>query len=167
MMQCEQCGKNPAVASVSLLEGNKKVWKYLCNDCISQLIQTNLATNPFSPLNFFSGFINPQMVDEAQDLVCDHCGTSFSRFRQTGRFGCAQCYDAFGDKLAPIFRKLQYSDTYVGKSPDQRGKGGLARERLNLASLEDRLQQAVEREDYEQAAALKREIDQMKGGAAK
>lgn len=160
-MLCQNCGSNEATAVVHVLEGTEKKDRHLCSNCLSALINTNLAANPFSPLQFFSGFFAPHQAEVGQDIVCEHCGTSFQRFRETGRFGCAHCYDSFGDRLDPIFRKIQYGNHYSGKAP-QAGKGT-----NSAATLKRQLEEAVAREDYERAAALKKEIDKLKGGMEK
>ena len=136
--------------TVQILEGNEKSALYLCPDCFAAMTNTNLSMDFLSPLQLFSSFLTPRSSDVARDLRCDVCGTTYSRFRETGRFGCANCYEVFGDRLKPLFKKLQYNDSYQGKVPGGRPNG--------IAALEAKLKQAVAREDYEKAAALKKEI---------
>jgi len=86
--------------------------------------------------------------------TCDDCGTTFGGFKKSGKFGCANCYLAFREQLAQIFRNIHYgADRHVGKV--LHGAGGAYGHVLTRRELEDTrrlLKQALETEAYEDAA---------------
>ncbi|WP_228616391.1 UvrB/UvrC motif-containing protein [Exiguobacterium sp.] len=77
--------------------------------------------------------------------------------------GCANCYTVFRDDLIKMTRQYQQGhDHHVGsipnllRTPDER-----IEERL--VKLAGELERAVEQEDYERAARIKKEMIQLKG----
>ena len=74
---------------------------------------------------------NPRVEVVKQSPACGACGTTFAKFRQTGLLGCAQCYFAFEDRLAPLIERAhEGASQHVGKTPrraleaSQRTDGG-------------------------------------------
>ena len=72
---------------------------------------------------------------ETNDILvrCPACGFNLSTFRKTGRVGCPDCYTVFASEL----------EAPGNETPDER------------LQLERELREAIEREDYEQAAILR------------
>ncbi len=117
-------------------------------------------------------------------VACPNCHTTYKEFVQNSRFGCPDCYSVFDPLIGENIKKLQGSERHVGKRPknlqgqaDEVGKGhgtaGFGSEAENEAEgfqkldakervliLQARLKEALRREDYEQAAALR---DEMRG----
>ncbi len=88
-------------------------------------------------------------------LVCSTCGQTFAEFQKTGLFGCSACYRAFEPELERLFKRIQ----------------GVCAHRVeprvvveDLASLEAWLQEAVEREAFEEAGVLRDRIEKLKTG---
>ncbi|MCI8453348.1 MAG: excinuclease ABC subunit B [Lachnospiraceae bacterium] len=117
-------------------------------------------------------------------VACPNCHTTYGEFVQNSRFGCPDCYSVFDPLIGDNIKKLQGNERHVGKRPKsvsgQADSGGErhntagpaagteneaagfqkldARERVQI--LHARLKEALRREDYEQAAALR---DEMRG----
>jgi len=91
-------------------------------------------------------------------IQCPSCDCSKERFEETGRFGCPECYQAFGPFLSPILRKMHAGLAHVGKIPRRKLTSKILNERIRR--LEEELQRAVEREDFEEAVRLR---DRIKG----
>ena len=94
--------------------------------------------------------------------ACPGCGFTKSKFQQTGRLGCSQCYLTFSDeilsRLGPMHRGLRH----FGKHPEG-FEGDAFSERL-LQECKARLEDAVTAENYEEAARIRDEIRQMEEG---
>lgn len=94
--------------------------------------------------------------------TCPGCGFSRSKFQQTGRLGCSQCYLTFSDeilsRLGPMHRGLRH----FGKHPEG-FEGDAFSERL-LKECKERLEEAVKAENYEEAARIRDEIRQLEEG---
>ena len=88
-------------------------------------------------------------------LTCAACGQTYRAFKESGKLGCAACYDTFEEQLLPLMRKIQKGDHHVGKCPRGTAEPSIEEQ---LADLRRQLQQAVEREEFEQAATLRDEI---------
>ncbi len=93
-------------------------------------------------------------------IQCPACGCSKEKFEQTGRFGCPECYQAFGPFLAPILRKMHKGLQHVGKIPRRRLTPDVIEERIRL--LEDELARAVRIEDFENAARLRDRVSSLR-----
>jgi protein-arginine kinase activator protein McsA len=89
-------------------------------------------------------------------IECPACGCSKEKFEETGRFGCPDCYKAFGPFMAPILRKMHKGLRHVGKIPRRTLTPAVIEERVRL--LTDELNQAVKIENFEEAARLRDEI---------
>ena len=123
-MLCENCGENEAnVRYTQIVNGVKKEMK-LCDKCAQKLGIGNMHFNlemPFSFNNFFG-----ELMDDYNDafmptlalpktLKCDRCGTTFDDFVEDGKFGCANCYDVFEERLDPVLKRLHGGNRYIGR----------------------------------------------------
>ena len=74
--------------------------------------------------------------------------------------------------LEPVFKKFHFRTDYRGKHPGDAPvrlksdgfSGEAVKGESPVEKLERRLKEAVEKEDYETAATLKKQIDQMQEG---
>lgn len=81
---------------------------------------------------------------EERDVLthCPACGFTLDVFRKTGRLGCPDCYTVFARELEaelPV-------DTDASAAPEPSDE---------RSELEQQLREAIDREDYERAAALR------------
>lgn len=159
-MQCEECGKRPATVHITQIESGKKTDMHLCEQCAVQKSPMNMSTT-FSVNDLVAGLLgsgsmNPFKVDVAQDPVCEECGMTYSQFRAGGKFGCSNCYEIFGDRLNPLFKRIHGSTSHTGKLPNKAGsKIKLIRE---VERLKKELDSAVRSEEYEKAAEIRDKI---------
>jgi protein arginine kinase activator len=93
---------------------------------------------------------------------CPNCGLTYVQFRQTGRLGCSQCYEAFSQRLIPLIKRIQGSTEHTGKIPLRRGHG--AQRQRQLETLRVNLNRAVAREEFEEAARLRDQIRELEKG---
>lgn len=91
-------------------------------------------------------------------LVCSSCGQTFAEFQKTGLFGCSACYKAFEPELERLFKRVQ--GVYAHRVEPRVEENTVE----DLASLKARLQEAVEREAFEEAGALRDRIEKLKPG---
>lgn len=155
-MLCDICKKNKAVVHYTEVINDKIKKLNLCEECaISKGISVQ---PPFSIGELLSG-LTPSAIDPSlleKQMTCPGCGMSFSDFKEGGRLGCAQCYDAFSKALIPLIGSIHKSTRHIGKIPST------AKEAIGVASkireLELKLQEAVKKEEFELAAKLRDEI---------
>ena len=162
-MLCSECGKREAsVHSVSYING-VKTESHLCQECAQKHSELqnlySFSAGDFIK-NFFhlSGFPNETVSYPS----CKTCGITLADFRNTGRLGCPDCYDAFRGDVIPVIESIHGNAQHVGEMPAQTGED--AQRRKKIEDLKQQLSKAVASEDFEQAAKLRDEINELKGG---
>src|SRR5258706_10075592 len=166
-MLCQICGKNPAVLHFTQIVENKMSEYHLCEVCAEE----KGFTEPVKPLKekfdvaaAFAGMINSMTSNEEErvgSVQCPRCGLLYSAFKETGRLGCSECYNAFQFQLRPLLRRIHGDTRHRGKSPT-RG-GAVESGTRHIQRLHDELQRAVEREEFEKAAGIRDEIKRLEG----
>ena len=159
-MVCDSCKEREAVINLTQVEHDTKVTLHLCEQCAQQKgVETGGAILK-SPLG---GFITAMgkgaavLPAAADGLRCGECGGTLRDFRETGRLGCAHCYQAFEPHLRDLLRRLHGSSQHVGERYDIPGERD-ADPRRRLLDLRDQLRRAVENENFELAAELRDRI---------
>lgn len=113
--------------------------------------------------DFFDGFdIFPDVAPRKEEPVCPICGHTYRDFQKTGKLGCGKCYEVFRPLMRRTLKQIHANTAHTGKIPS-RCEGKLKRERL-YASLKQQLTEAVQKEDYEKAARLHKQIKEMESG---
>ncbi len=159
-MQCQSCGLRPATVHVTRIVQGQVEQAHLCAQCAQESGEIDMLANPAALLqSLLANFAGQgQTLQTEKETRCPSCGFRFSEFRETGRLGCPSCYTHFRAELEPLLRRLHGTTEHRGKLPLRRG-GAFERDR-KLQTLRRDLQQAVAREEYEQAARLRDEIKQ-------
>ena len=107
------------------------------------------------------------LLNEVKQIKCDSCGSTFEDIIKTGRYGCANCYDVFEDRMDPILKKLQGANRHngrLGKISDNNVKFEKKEEKTEnktdnkLEKLQEDLKLAIKEERYEDAAKIRDEI---------
>ncbi len=168
-MLCDNCGKRVATVHITKIENGKKTDFHLCEQCAMSKNAVSINTS-FSISDLLTGILNnteyfPLKFDFQEELKCPVCGLSYSRFRETGRFGCSNCYKAFGDRLNPLFRRLHGNINHLGKIPVR--SGGKMKKVREIEKLKIALNFAVKNEEYEKAAEIRdriKELDRISKG---
>lgn len=169
-MQCQSCGKNPAVVHFTEIVNNKKSEYHLCEKCAEERgYGSSMVKSKFSVGDLLAGMVDQTGSGEEAKVgrvQCPRCHMVYSAFKQSGRLGCSECYDTFRAQLRPLLRRIHGSTKHVGKTPlRDAARVALRRE---IQRLHDDLQRAIEREEFETAARLRDEIRtiEAKGGLA-
>ncbi len=162
-MLCDDCGKRVATVHITKIENGEKTDYHFCEQCALTKNPISINTS-FSINDLLTGILNntnyfPIKLDFSEELKCSVCGLSYSRFKETGRFGCSNCYKTFGDRLNPLFRRLHGNIGHLGKIPVRTGsKMKKARE---IEKLRAALSSAIKSEEYEKAAEIRDKIREM------
>ena len=174
-MKCDNCGKREATVRYSENINGRKRELHLCEQCSKELGIDRMDFNmPIDFSSFFAGMLEEfessefmPMFDSIKELQCKNCGSTFQDILNTGKFGCANCYDTFESRLDPIIKKIQGSNEHVGRlgkitehkiDEKQNGKSKKKEEKNEIEKLKEQLKKAVKEEKYEEAAKLRDEI---------
>lgn len=181
-MLCDRCHARPAVVHLTQIINGHKTERHLCSECAAKehvLDNTDFLSNFDFSDGPFSSFFNRQGLGgtdlfghparlnntEINNIECPKCGTSYKNFNEKGRLGCPECYKAFRDRLRKYFNKTQGTHQHKGKQPRQ---GKEEAQNLEILKLQEQLKKCVDTEDYEKAAKLRDQIQDLekknKGG---
>ena len=99
---------------------------------------------------------------------CPKCGTSFDEIVRDGRVGCADCYRTFYDKLLPsiqrIHGKIKHSGKVTNAAPVE-PREETTEEKIE--KLKAAMNEAVAKQEFENAAKIRDEIKALEGGESK
>ena len=170
-MKCERCNKNEATFFYEEnINGDKKKYS-LCSQCAKEMQNSGeLKTlSSFEEMSFSSPFasIGDSLFGslfypaEAAKIgsgakKCPSCGSTLRDFRERGKAGCPDCYATFSTELEPTIRSMHGSSSHTGRAPS---KWKTKRDRAGrLKELRSALEDAIKKEEFEEAARLRDEI---------
>lgn len=180
-MLCENCGKREANVRYSENINGVKKEMNLCEECSKRLGITEQRVFRMPSLdfsNFFGSFLEDfasmpnfiPLLEQVKDVKCESCGYTFNDIVNSGRYGCANCYDVFEDRMEPILKKLQGANRHTGRLGkisdnnvkfDKTSDNNVENENNGKSKLEEELKKAIKEERYEDAAKLRDEIKKM------
>ncbi|MBE6604356.1 MAG: hypothetical protein E7639_01450 [Ruminococcaceae bacterium] len=165
-MKCEKCNQNEATFFYQEQINGHATKVALCQQCAAKAGLLSGQSDPFSIL--LGGFPSlsyrtARPKSTAPAATCPSCGATLTELMHEGRVGCAACYRTFKAQLAPSIRAMHGNATHTGRTPAKRADvptQAATNEALctKEEALRDALKQAIAREDFEKAAALRDEI---------
>jgi protein arginine kinase activator len=155
-MLCEHCKERDAVVNLTKIKDNTVTHQHLCERCAAeQGVETSVAQPKTSALTDFLQAVNQQAAAAPGDqAACHFCGATARDFRQSGRVGCARCYGAFERSLRELLRRLHNATRHTGRRYVPPA-AELVEQAGQVDQLRDRLQRAIEAEQFELAAELR------------
>jgi protein arginine kinase activator len=161
-LMCESCGKRVAKIHFTEVVNNQTTTVNLCLECAEKK-----GIDAKSAASFGLGDLVAEVWDSTADtqadkigaVRCASCGFVYSDFRKIGRFGCPDCYRGFEPQLVAMLRKIHGSTQHQGKGPKQMGPKALIHK--ELMDLREELGRAVQKEEYEEAAAIRDRIKEL------
>lgn len=159
-MQCQLCGKRPAVVHFTEIVNNKKSEYHVCEKCAEERgYHASLQKTKFSVGDLLAGMADQSVPGEETKLgrvKCPRCGLVYSEFKESGRLGCSECYMTFRSQLRPLLRRIHGSTKHEGKAPARDTERVAVRREVQR--LHEELERAIEREEFENAASLRDRI---------
>lgn len=135
---CEECARGEGSIGLGFEH------KWMLQNIFADLFNQSLAGN------------QQLKVEKAAPIQCEHCGFTETQFSRVGKLGCPKCYEKFQDKLDPVLRRVHGNPLHIGKIPKR--TGGALSLRKEIEDLKRRLQEAVNREEFETAAQIRDNI---------
>jgi protein arginine kinase activator len=158
-MQCEVCKANEATVHLTQIINGKMQKVDLCEGCAKAKGVSDPTGFSLADLLLGLGAADNIKSNVLEEIACTECGFTQPDFKKTGRLGCPHCYETFSEGLTTILKDMHKGIAHKGKIPARQAKALQYRNRLN--DLRTELQQAVDSEQYEKAAALRDEINQL------
>jgi protein arginine kinase activator len=160
-MLCDICKKNVATVHLTQMVEGKTKKVDLCESCSKE----KGVDDPtgFSLADLLLGLGAAQEMAQASpggEMRCPHCGFTQADFKKAGRLGCAECYTTFAEGLDGLLKTMHKGTKHVGKVPQAMKRSQDLSDRLK--TLQKKLDRAVADEDFETAAQVRDEINQVK-----
>jgi len=162
-MKCEKCNKNNATIHFTQVKEGKVVSYNLCQQCAEKIgmkgAQFDSKQQPAFTPEAKSEVLNDLVQSKGSDGndKCPTCGSMLEDIKSNGRLGCGQCYFAFESQMDVLLRRIQASSFHVGKRTSKLDDR-LYSDQLMIRELKKKLNDAVKKENYEEAASLRDEI---------
>lgn len=169
-MKCTHCHEKEANTHYKKVVNGKKEEMYLCEDCARELgVMEEFEFEPFGFDSFFGNLLGAgENVFNALTGVdrCTYCGTTLNDMVQSGRVGCAHCYDKFASRLSPSIERLHGKTKHVGKhisyteeaeeaTPEKEAE---TPKKETMASLKEEMKKAIQEQRFEDAAVIRDKI---------
>jgi len=157
-MNCDVCKQNQATVFLTQIVEGKMQKVNLCESCSKE----KGVTDPtgFALADLLLGLGAAQDIERGGGVQkCAVCGFSQADFKKTGRLGCSNCYETFGEGLQSLLKGMHKGTAHVGKKPSRMARS-LERE-AQIKDLHRDLRKAVSEENYESAAEIRDQIRQM------
>jgi len=152
-MECQACHKNRATVHLTEISGSEKKEIHLCDECAREKGVAMKATS--LPEILSSVIVGPvaKQLARMRKIACSTCGHTYADFQTTGRLGCPDDYRVFRKVLLPLLERVHGSSRHIGKVPSTAGENVVRMTEILL--LRKKLKEAVENEQYEEAARLR------------
>ncbi|QDU82720.1 UvrB/uvrC motif protein [Polystyrenella longa] len=163
MKKCSRCSK---IATLHITEINdgKVDELHLCESCAKMYLNqppSNLDEEFPAVEVEFNELMEEEEAEEslAEEVRCPSCGITYKEFRSKGRLGCPQDYIIFQSQLMGLLDNIHNSTQHTGKYPKRAPKA--SQKQFELIKLRNDLNEAVQAENYEDAARLRDQINEL------
>jgi len=166
-MHCERCKKTDATIHLTEIIKDVKSEVHLCEECARDIgLNTKLSGFSLSVPEMLS-FLEVNEVSPGEETgSCKMCGTRFVQYIKNGKLGCPDCYTYLEGSLESVIKSYHGNTIHVGKIPasfDEKKHEIVEHVEspvISLGEMQQKLDQAVTDERYEDAALLRDKIRQ-------
>ncbi|HHV65938.1 MAG TPA: DNA helicase UvrBC [Peptococcaceae bacterium] len=173
-MLCQNCHAREATVHFTKIVNGQATQMHFCSECAQKVqgFSFGFSLHPVMVSDFLQAIfgVNPagqagQPCNVLQQEKCPGCGKTFAQIQRTGKMGCSRCYEKFEPQMELLLRRIHGGGTHVGKTPLR--CGAAFRTEQEKSRLKSKLQELIEREEFEEAAKVRdriRELEKMAGG---
>jgi len=163
-MKCQICNERTATIHLTEITEGVRTEMHICETCATE--QGIAAQSQMSINDLLSGLLAAQPSDDEllgpsdRESVCPVCGFTLDRLRKDGTLGCPNDYDVFEYALLPLIQRAHDGGSaHCGKVPSKMPKE--TKKLAEVTQLRQALDKAIANEDYERAAELRDELQQL------
>ena len=181
-MICESCNQNEATIHYTEIVNGVTTEHHLCSECAKDMdlsYYSGVLNNEFSFAKLLTGLLAASVMRAQENdslmshVICPKCGMNYEEFTNVGKFGCAECYNVFGPLIEEHLKKLHGNTANVSKKymPNEKEVDIQTNPIINqqkrdamqeIETLSAKLTEAVELEDFEDAAKYRDMIKSIK-----
>ena len=164
-MLCSMCKEREAKVHYTKIVADKIQKVDLCEECAkSKGMNDPTAFSLADQLFGLGAALEIEQAGGGIGVKCPACGFTQADFKKAGRLGCPECYKTFAEPLEGLLKTMHKGTRHVGKVPESLRQNRDLTDRLKL--LQKKLNKAIDREDFEEAAILRDEIKQTSARAS-
>lgn len=156
-MICEICGQNTATTYYKKVINGVVTEKRLCSACAAKNGISAGAHSDWANMLakvFGDTFIDQKLSPQKQ---CECCGATFKSIAETGKAGCAKCYETFYEEILPYLKRIHGNVKHIGKIPNM-APLAVSTNEDKITALRNELNKLVAVEDFENAAIVRDKI---------
>lgn len=161
-MICEHCQQREASITITKVQHGEKFEQYYCDVCAPQFHPFSFTAKeePISLHQLLSGWFSPpqqkssQVAPQKKVSSCPSCQLTYRGFLKQGKFGCANCYQAFAAHLPQMLQRIQAGTKHIDEA--QQSKHDTLYEQLRASR--EQLQQLIAEEKFEEAIICRDQI---------
>jgi len=157
-MKCQKCTKQATLHITEIVSESQVEELHLCEECANKHLYEPSGKVLGKGGDSGSGEESEEM-SALNQRTCPECGIKFMEFRNSGRLGCPNDYQEFKDELTALLENIHGETKHVGKTPRRLPQN--KQTHSELMQLRKQLQQAVNKEAYEEAAELRDRIKKL------
>jgi protein arginine kinase activator len=159
-MQCEICGKEKAVIRIRQMIGDETREVRLCENCARERGILGLGKELGEGIAWLlQGLFESITPKTAAGVSCPNCGTRFRDIRNKHQVGCSECYRVFAKEIKRLLGIKQKEWTYSGRLPKKIEMYKVIL--IDRENLKTQLEAALKSEDYEAAASIRDQLNQL------
>lgn len=163
-MKCQKCKQNNATTQVKKIVNGEYEEYMLCADCAHKMGFDNIFDSPMPDM--FGGLVKSlfgaALPSRSQATRCPVCASTYGDITNTGKVGCAHCYEVFLDELMPSIKRIHGNTLHAGKRPQNMSESvGKPQDVSEIDSLRQQLSDAIEEQNFELAAELRDRIKEL------
>lgn len=162
-MKCQKCNKREANTHVKKVVNGEYEEFMLCRECAHAMGYDNVFD--FEMPDMFGGllqsFFTGALPARSGASRCPECGSTYGDITNTGKVGCASCYEAFYSELLPSIKRIHGNTTHAGKVPASAEFCEVKAEvktEDEVKVLKAQLKAAIDEQNFELAATLRDKI---------
>jgi len=158
-MLCQLCQKREATIEFTEIINDEVIQLHLCEQCAHE--KGIEMEQHFSIADLLAGMGDLTEGAQTKEAAakCPACGMTWYDFGKIGRLGCGECYKAFSQNLLPLLKRIHGSTRHTGKA--KAGTADATTKKSELQELRQKLQRAIEAEEFEEAAKIRDKIRQI------
>lgn len=156
MSVCQLCKQREATVHLTQIINGMKKDMLVCSQCAgSSGIKIDINS-------LITGLLDMQSKNreaERSTLICERCGMTAKEFNNTGKMGCANCYECFFEPMQMLLNRMHGKTHHMGKAPQKHESSEPVE--LQIEKLKDELAASIKTEAYERAAEIRDRIKEL------
>ena len=169
-MKCQKCKTKDATTQLKRIVNGKYTEFTLCADCAHEMGFGNVFDTAMPDMfgGLLKSIFGSALPARSQATRCPVCSSTYGDIRNTGKVGCANCYEIFLSEILPSIKGIHGNTQHCGKVPAHYGNPqeqvSVSKEPCEtIESLKEELKKAIDEQNFELAAQLRDKIKEREG----